>query len=164
MPRAIEIYQQFATLEWCNKYYIPDVVAITASTLAQNLANAQKPLQSTAITYSRYRFMAADGSLVEEGSLTGTGSGTGDMMPIHYAMLIRLQGGTEIGRPSVKYIHGWLESFQANNVPTATQNSVVAAFGTALNGLEVANSNGIEVTSVQFRGYTRRKRMRALGT
>jgi len=163
-PRAIEIYQSFGTLEWCNKYFIKDGVSITPSSLAAALVNAQKPLQCAPVSYTRYRYLDAAGSVVAEGTLTGVGTATGDMMPIHYAILVRITGISNVKRPSVKYIHGFTESWNTNGVWQTAGNTALAAYATALNSNNVCDSDNLLITDAVFRGFSRRKRMRVMGT
>ena len=164
MPRSIEVYQKFGTLEWCNKYFIAGSNVSTANTIAQAVRDMQKPLQTTGITYTRYRHLDSDGTLMSEGALTGTGTVATEMMPIHYALLLRITVSTEVGRPSSKYIHGWPETFQADNSLSAAGITAISNAGLALAGAGLANSQGAFAQNFIFRNFSRRKRMRVMGT
>lgn len=162
MPRSIEVYQTFGALEWANKYYIQAGNPDSAATIAANIYTAQKVLQINTIVYSRYRYLESDGTLISEGSVTGSGTAAGEMMPIHYALFIRLSGVTEIGRPSSKYIHGWSEGFQSGGVIVAAGTTAFNTYAAAILSYGLANSNGAILGSLQLRGFSRRKRMRRL--
>lgn len=164
MPESIEVYQNFNTLEWCNKYYIQAGNTNPSATIANTIRDFQKPLQTTNITYTRWRRLSGTGTLIAEGAMTGAGTATGEMMPIHYAMLIRLIATTEVGRPSVKYIHGWSENWQSGNILTSGAITALTNMGVAVLAAGLANSNGNVLENVVFRGFSRRRRIRIMGT
>lgn len=150
-------------LEWATKYYIQ---GDNSDDVANTLANAERVFYHTSVTINRYEWFNQDGHKGAEGTFTGiTGTqGGSDMMPIKYALLLRLQTGVVSGRPSTRYIHGWPESFQTNGVRTADFVDARQDYELALQGLPVPNmyvdSDGNPVNSHLLRGFSRRKRMR----
>lgn len=150
-------------LEWATKYHFDTPGEIDDSKAVQ-VAEAEAELCHTGITFNRWEGFDASGHKFTDGSLSTVGLiGGTDMMPIQYAILLRLSTGPLIERPSVRYIHGWSEGFQSNN-------STTAAFTTALNAYQTAmaavggyvDSDGLAVNTHLFRKFTRRRRMRRI--
>lgn len=166
MPQAVPyilIYHRVGTgiLEWATKYSHTISLAQNDST-ASDIALAEAELCDSSVTFNRWEGFNAAGVKQAEGNITGVvGQQAGDMMPIHYAMLLRLNAAAIVGRPSTRYIHGWVEGWQTDGTINAAGLTAVTAYQNALAAMIfLTDSDGSAISSITFRGFSRRKRMR----
>lgn len=160
MPQSVVLYHRYGSLEWATRYYVSGFGGSTHSGRATALAGAEQPLVTPDISFSRWEILDAAGAKINEGSFTlivGTAAGT--VMPIHYALLVRLNS-TGPGRPSVKYLHGYSEDAVDNGLIDTATLTALNIYGADLVGEGVVDSDGVAITGVSFRSFTRRKRMR----
>ena len=160
MPaNAVVIYHIWSNLEWATKYWFAEADTTNREEQAIAVGNAEAPLISDNILINRYEAINAAGVKTSEGALSIAGENTTDMMPINYALFIRLiSSGPK--RPSTKYIHGWCENMQTDGDANVTLSTAVTAYGAELIAIDVTDSDGVAINGVVFRRFSRRRHMR----
>lgn len=152
-------------LEWATKYHWNAAGGDDA--VAEAIAQAEANLTVVGVSFNRWEWYNAAGHKAAEGNIAGVnGIHNGDMMPIKYAVLLRLNVGTILGRPSQRYIHGYPESFSTNGIPTAglltSRNDYSIALLSIPPGGDYVDSDSNVVEGHGFRTFTKRKRLRRL--
>lgn len=161
MPESIVLYHAFNNYEWGTRYYISPPGLEPIADIAEDLAQAESPLFSDNIAITRFEHLDNDGSIIQGGPLAIQDANTNDMMPLNYAILIRLvSGGPK--RPSTKYIHGWCENFQTDGEANTALSTAITNYSTAIVARGVQDSDDFTVVAAQFRKFTRRRRIRRL--
>lgn len=159
MPIAVVLYHSYLNVEWGTKYYFEDGNFGTPVSLATALADAEGPLLSDSVLINRYEYFSPAGVKTAEGAMANTGERTGEIMPINYAIFVRLASGGP-KRPSTKYLHGYTEDLVTDGEPNLTLSNAISAYGADLAAADVTDSDGEFVTGAIFRGFSRRRRLR----
>lgn len=159
MPDSFVIFSYYGGLEWGNRYYVT-AVASDIPGQADTIAQAQRELQADNVQLTRWELLDSLGHKTTEGGFSDLhGVLDGDMMPIHYALLIRFNT-TGPKRPSYKYVHGYTEQLQTDGAPSSLLPTQLGLYSSGLEDADVGDSDGSVMTSITFRKFTRRKRMR----
>lgn len=150
------------SLEWATKYHFQSIGDMNDS-VADQVADAEGIMCHSSITFNRWEGYDSLGHMFTSGTVVAGGAAGGEAMPIKYALLLRLQTAGSLGRPSVRWIHGWPEAWQSGGSLSLSGTTAIQDYNAAM--VSVANyrdSSGLAVPSHLFRGFSRRKRMRRL--
>lgn len=159
MPYSIVLFTRSGAYEPGSRYYLVASPVPNQANVAAGIADAQALLIPNSITISRWELLDPTGTKIDEGVLAVSGTVASEYSTFKFASFIRLNSAGD-KRPSTKYVHPLPETFLTNGVPTAACLNAVGTYGSDLVSYDVADSEGVPISSAQFRHGTRRKHVR----